>query len=114
MANRTDLTRFKLEDGTEVVFENNLSADGGEELTGRGDDEGDIPEARERFDVLVKRIRPVAQTVLEALKELNTPREITLEFGVKLGGKAGIVFASAVSECNFKVGLKWTNPESTD
>ena len=51
--------------------------------------------------------------MLDALKELNTPQEIHLEFGVKLGGKAGVVFASAESECNFKVGLKWTNPRRT-
>jgi hypothetical protein len=111
MTGNTGLMRFKLADGTEVVFETDLPAQGGEELMGRKG--GDIPEAHERFDVLVKRIRPVAQTVLDALKELNTPQEIQLEFGVKLGGKAGVVFASAESECNFKVGLKWTNPART-
>jgi hypothetical protein len=111
MTGNTGLMRFKLADGTEVVFETDLPAEGGEELMNRN--EGEIPEAKERFDVLLQRIRPVAQTVLDALKELNTPQEIHLEFGVKLGGKAGIVFASAESECNFKVGLKWTNPPRT-
>ena len=111
MERETSLYRFELEDGTEVVFETTLGAEGGEELVSR--EEGEIPLAKERLDVLASKIRPVAQTVLGALKELNTPQEITLEFGIKLGGKSGIVFASAETECNFKIGLKWTNPKTT-
>ncbi len=63
--------------------------------------------------MLVKKIQPVANTLFGALSELNTPQEINLEFGIKLGGKTGIVFASAETECNFKIGLKWTNPKTT-
>lgn len=111
MSNRTSLIRIKLDDGTDAVFETAMHSDGSEELVDRGD--GDIPEAAERLDSLAKRIQPVAQTLFSALKELNTPDEINLEFGVKLGGSAGIVFASAETECNFKIGLKWTNPKHT-
>ena len=111
MAGDGGLVRFKLDDGTEAVFETTVRADGEEELVSRED--GEIPEAKERLDVLVQRIRPVAQTLFGALTEPNTPEEINLEFGIKLGGKTGIVFASAETECNFKIGLKWTNPKDT-
>jgi hypothetical protein len=112
MARQTGLYRVKLDDGTDVVFETTLVGDGGEELVSRKGEE--IPEAKEPLEVLLREVRPVAQTVLGALKELNTPQEINLEFGIKLGGKTGIVFASAETECNFRVGLKWTNPQTTD
>lgn len=111
MAGHGEMIRFKLDDGTEAVFETTLGANGDEELVSR--DDGEIPEAKERLDVLVQRIRPVAQTLFSALEELNTPTEINLEFGIKLGGKTGIVFASAETECNFKIGLKWTKPQHT-
>ena len=55
MPSNTGLMRFKLADGTEVVFETALPPEAGEELMGRKG--GEIPEARERFDVLVQRIR---------------------------------------------------------
>ncbi len=106
-----NMLRVRLDDETEVMFETTLIEEGREELASR--DEEEIPETRERLDVLVGKIQPVAQTVFDALKELNTPQEINLEFGIKLGGKTGIVFASAETECNFKIGLKWTNPKPT-
>ncbi len=106
------LIRYRLNDDTEVVFETDRNADGGEELMGRGEQE--IPQAEQRFGVVVQQIRPVAETVLGALEGFNKPQEINLEFGVKLCGKAGIVFASAESECNFKIGLKWTNPQTPE
>ena len=111
----SNLVRYKLKEGDKdivVTFETETDKGRGEELLSRDDDE--IPEAEERFDDLVRRIRPVADTLLNALADFNRPQEVNLEFGVKLNAKAGIVFASAASECNFKVGLKWTNPPSTD
>lgn len=106
------LIRYRLDDNTEAVFETEEVAEGSEELMARDDDE--IPQAKQPFGEVIQRIRPVAESVLGALEGFNRPQEINLEFGVKLGGKTGIVFASAESECNFKIGLKWTNPKSTD
>jgi hypothetical protein len=111
MNREANLLRVRLDDETEVVFETTLFEEGREELATRG--KGEVPEAPERLDALVGKIKPVAQILFGALKELNTPQEINLEFGIKLGGKTGIVFASAETECNFKIGLKWTNPTPT-
>lgn len=106
-----NLIRYRLDDDTEVVFETDDIADGSVELTARGD--SDIPRAEQRLSAVLRQIRPVAEAVLGALEGFNRPQEIHLEFGVKLGGKAGIIFASAESECNFTIGLTWTNPHET-
>ena len=112
MTDNSHLVRFKLDEETEVVFETDLAPDGKKKLVStKGGDE--IPLAKQPLDKLVGRIKPVADILFGALKELNTPQEINLEFGIKLGGKTGIVFASAETECNFKIGLKWTNPNPT-
>jgi len=71
--------------------------------------EGAIAKAEGRFNDGIDRLKEAANYVLNSFKELNSPQEIALEFGVKLSGKAGAVFASAETEANFKVSLKWTN-----
>lgn len=118
MADQMHLIQIKLDDGTLAVFESSLPLEGQNELDGQqelvsGGGNNTIPEATQPLKALVEKIQPVAHLVINSLKELNTPQEINLEFGIKLGGKTGIVFASAETECNFKIGLKWTNPEST-
>jgi hypothetical protein len=65
-----------------------------------------------RFKEAIGRIKPAAEAVLESLKEMNTPDEIGLEFGIKFNAKAGAVFASVDSEATFKVNLKWSNKEN--
>lgn len=47
--------------------------------------------------------------MLETFRELNTPDEIDLEFGIKLSGRLGALIASVDSEATFKVKLNWTN-----
>ena len=60
---------------------------------------------------VVSRIKPAAELVLNSFKEMNTPDEIALEFGLNFKAKTGVVFASADSEATFKVSLKWTNKQ---
>ena len=105
-----ELVQFELDDGSCVVFETDERIGGGAR---RISDRKDSPlEADEKFNAIVKRIKPSAQLILDSLKELNTPREIALEFGVKFSSKAGVIIASADSAVNFKVNVKWVNPES--
>ncbi|NOX43566.1 MAG: hypothetical protein GXP19_07530 [Gammaproteobacteria bacterium] len=68
--------------------------------------------ADEKFNAVAKRIKSAAQLVLDSLKELSTPSEIALEFGLKFSSKAGVIIASANSEVNFKVSIKWINSDS--
>lgn len=70
---------------------------------------GEPIKANSPFTDAVARIKPAAEVVLKAFKEMNTPDEIGMEFGLKFGAKAGMFFASADSEATFKVSLKWSN-----
>lgn len=63
-----------------------------------------------RFDQALVSLKPVTNTLLASLKDINTPAEIKLEFGITFKGKAGVVFTSIESEANFKVAITWKNP----
>lgn len=107
MESDKQLVEFKLDDGSSVVFETDALSDGPQRV-GRGSNKPDI--ADEKFEAVASRIRPAAQVILNALKELNTPSEIGLEFGLKFSAKTGVIVASADSEVNFKVSIKWKSP----
>ncbi len=74
-------------------------------------DEDETPVPRELRGVFAK-IAPVGNALLDSLKDINTPDEINLEFGVKLGGKTGIIFAAAETEATFKVSITWKNKKA--
>lgn len=70
---------------------------------------GEEDTAVHRFDQALASLKPVTNTLLASLKDINTPAEIKLEFGVTFKGKAGVVFTSIESEANFKVAITWKN-----
>lgn len=65
--------------------------------------------AEDRFNDAISRIRPAADALLNTFREMNTPDEIGLDFGIKFNARAGAIFASVDSEATFKVSLKWKN-----
>ena len=106
------LVKYTLDDGSSVVFETDEpeSNESGVSKVARKNKEAPIEEADERFNKVAANIRPAAQVVLDALRGLNSPKEIQLEFGLKFSAKTGVIVASADSEVNFKVSVKWENP----
>ena len=106
---------FKLEDGSTVVFETDTpepaGTTGNDRRIAHSSGEAPVEKSTQLFDAVAARIRPAAQMVLDALRELNTPRQIDLEFGIKFNAKAGVVFASVDNDVNFKVRVKWENPQ---
>ena len=97
-------------DGQPVYVESEISETEGIRRVSRGGGEDEPEKAVSRFTEAVARIKPAAEVVLNAFREMNTPDEIALEFGLKFTAKAGAVFvASAGSEATFKVSLKWSN-----
>ncbi len=99
------LVSFDMGDGKSIAVEVDAYGDDDRRATRDGQPE----EAQERFNEVIGRIRPVAQTIFESLQGLDAPDEIGLEMGIKLSASAGIVLASADSEATFKVSLKWKN-----
>jgi hypothetical protein len=52
-------------------------------------------------------IKPAAQAVMERLKDL-APDRVELEMGLRLSGKAGLIFASTEGEAHLNVKLSWS------
>lgn len=103
-----EVLEFELADGTPVYVETtNAGADSGLSRVSRGD--GGLLKADSRFAEAVGRIGPAAQVLLDSLRDLDTPAEIGLEFGLKFNAKAGAIIASVDSEAAFKVTIKWKN-----
>lgn len=111
------LVEFEMEDGSSVIFETTDKPTvnvAGTERVSRDctDSNSTIQKAEQGFNQVAARIRPAAQLVLDALRELNSPKEIQIEFGLKFSAKAGVIVASTDSEVNFKVSVKWVNPDA--
>lgn len=106
-----DIIEFKLEDGTSVYVEAE-DVEGGYQRVARGEERG---KACKQFTEAITHVRPAAEAVLDAFREMNTPDEIALEFGVKFSAKLGAaVFASTEGEATFKVSLKWSNTRDAE
>jgi hypothetical protein len=47
-------------------------------------------------------------TIKQGLKDSLTPNKVTLEFGLQLGGEAGVPFVTkGTAEANVKVTIEW-------
>ena len=104
----TNLIQYKLPDGTPFILEVEDLEPQGRQRVSRGED--GILKAEQSFSDAMKHIKPVAEHVLQTFKDMETPNEIALEFGVKFSAKAGAIFASAGADATFKVSLKWVKP----
>ncbi len=101
-----DFIEFDLDGDTTVFVEAECSGDGIERAGGDGTEK-----KRRKFLDVIEGIKPAAEAVLATFREMDTPEEIKLEFGIKFNAKAGAVFASVDSEATFKVSLKWNNKQ---
>jgi hypothetical protein len=103
-----NLLKFELDNG-EFAFiqieENETQAQRGSR--GRDDEENFL--AERTFSQAVSCIAPMGNTLLNSLKNINTPDEIKLEFGLTFNAKAGVVFTSVGSDASFKVSITWKN-----
>lgn len=95
--------KYEVEGETVYVEAEPISSEIDDEIS--KDDDGLIEGGK--FQTAIKGIKPVADSVLEVLKQLKDPSEISLEMGIKLGAKAGVILASADSEATMKVTIKW-------
>jgi hypothetical protein len=100
-----NILEFEL-DGESVYVEVEESEIGARR-TGRRED--GVEKTGKKFTEVISRIRPVAEAVFNGLREMQSPDEIGLEFGIKLNATAGVIFAAGGSEATFKVALKWKN-----
>ena len=123
----TKLTPIKLDDGTVIYMEtqedveidsDELTVDESEtEMTrddlGKGG-KGIKEDIARNFQLIEDTIKAYTQYTLNAFKKVANANidKVTLEFGIKLGGKAGIPYVTEGSaESNLKVTVECSFPE---
>lgn len=62
--------------------------------------------ARVTLEEALEKLKPSLSKVLDLLKDMS-PDETTLEFGLKVGGEAGVIIAKGTVEANFSVRMSW-------
>jgi len=98
-----DVIRVPLKGGGDIIAE--VDGGGGFELVA-WTDPADIPLARESLEQAVANLRPVAEAVLDQLKDL-TPDEVQVELGLKFSAAVGVVLAKTSGEGSCKVTIGW-------
>jgi hypothetical protein len=104
------LVEFRLEEGGSVLIESEEPETEGAVRVARP---GELAvQAGLTLEAAIERIKPATNAVITQLRQLvESPDEIEMEFGIKLSAAAGAVVASAATEANYKVTLKWKKPE---
>ena len=98
------LIEYPLTAGGSIVVEVDEVEEAGVVQVARGEI---AAKASQTFEEALDTVKPAILSVISKLKELNAPGQIGVEFGVKLGAKAGAVFSSADAEAHFKITLTW-------
>ena len=103
-----NLLEFKLENGESafVQIEESEEQTQARQRVSRTRTDEPVP-AERTFAQAVSCIAPIGNMLLTSLKDINTPDEIKLEFGLSFNGKAGVVFTSVESAASFKVSITW-------
>jgi hypothetical protein len=67
-----------------------------------------VERVEQTFEAALDKVKPAAAAIIEKLQDLSqVPSEIGVEFGIKIGVKGNAFIASADTDANFKVILKW-------
>ncbi len=104
--NEKQLIEFPIDEHNSILIETEiLEDDEGEIEVSR---EGFIRKANKTFQDSLSVIKPIAETIKSKVDELqDKPKEIEVEFGLKMNGKFGVTVANTGVEGNLKIVLKW-------
>ena len=105
-----NVIQYELPDGTPILIEIEEDEAQGRQRVSRSK-EGFV-QAEQGFSEAMAHIKQAAECVLQSFRDMQTPDEITLDFGIKFKAGAGVVFASASSQSTFHVTLKWKDEKS--
>jgi len=103
------LIEIPLEDGSAIIVEvGDEQSMRAPSLPMRGIRDDLVEKVERTFEAALDRVKPAADVIIEKLRALSqAPSEIGVEFGIKIGVKGNAFIASADTEANFKVTLKW-------
>ncbi|HEY6801972.1 MAG TPA: CU044_2847 family protein [Pyrinomonadaceae bacterium] len=102
------LIEYSLADGGSIFVEVDEPESEGIVRAARGEI---ATKASQTFEDAIDAVKPAIMSVISKLRELSAPGQIGVEFGIKLGAKAGAFFSSADAEATFKVTLTWQRDE---
>jgi hypothetical protein len=99
---------FPLEDGSTIVVEVDESeGERGSRRAARGSEE-EPEKAPHTFEQALSKIGPATEKVITTLRGLiQKPDEVEMEFGFNLSAGAGVIIASASTEANYRITLRW-------
>lgn len=96
---------YEVEGGKSIIIEVEDAAPGLVPATSAGEV---VAKSEQRFEQALEAVGPIAEKILAKLSDITrVPDQIDVEFGLKLGMKAGAVVASGSTEANLKVSLSW-------
>ena len=104
---------FALEDGGTVLVHVGDGSPaggyaGGEVTRGWGDrDRRVVEQAQQSFEAAVSRVQPAVQALVQRLRSVDGPAEVTVDFGIELSAEVGAFVAGASSTGNFRVSMTW-------
>lgn len=105
------LVKFTLEDGTTILIEAEETEVEGEmiRVSQQSKSREIVNISNKTFEESLGIVKPVANTVLNKLKDLSKqPEEVKVSFGISMDLKAGM-FVAAGTGANFNVTLTWKN-----
>ena len=105
------LVKFTLEDGSNILIEAEEAEVEGEmiRVSSQSTSREIINISNKTFEESLGIVKPVANTVLNKLKDLSKqPEEVQVSFGISMDLKAGM-FIAAGTGANFNVTLTWKN-----
>ncbi len=100
-----ELVKFDLKDGGFIVAEIERAEPVGNRPIGRP---GIAEKAAMQFEEALNRLGPLLKGLIGQLRnQVDTPDQISVEFGFKLSGDLGIIIAKTQAEGNFKLSVTW-------
>ena len=103
----TDLLEVPLDTGASVLVEVGPSeVPRGDGLVLASNIPGVVGRAAVSLEDALDRLEPVVKALAARLTSAG-PDEMSVEFGIKLGGETGVILAKGTAEVNFKVAMSW-------
>jgi hypothetical protein len=97
------LVRFPLASGGSVIVQVDEQQSGPVPAASPGEI---AAKAKMTFEQAAAQLRPIAQTLLEQVKDLG-PENVKIELGIAFSAEAGVVLAKTSAEGTCKVTLSW-------
>lgn len=105
-----ELVRIPLDAGEFLVAEVDLTDIPEESVVLASPEPGrSVGQASRTLESSLQSLRPALTGLAKTLEELG-PDAVSIEFGLKLGGETGVIFAKGTAEVHFTVTVQWASP----